>query len=185
MVRYCIGLKIRAKFSANLQALLIDSQLGLAVMTSSKDTGKKYTEKSPYEYAVSLLQFELRLFWQRALFFWGFIASAFWGLINTIDTDPFLTVVIIIFGLVCSFCWSIVNRGSKYWYEHWENRVIENEQECIGRKLYKDDKNKSVQTGYWVQHWSVSKALIFLSDAVFVLWVIILGYFVLCNPYFV
>ena len=75
------------------------------------------------EIALDARQFELDLFWRRALFFWGFIASAFIGFASTYPNQPIAALTISCFGFICSLAWTLVNRGSKYWYENWEIKV--------------------------------------------------------------
>src|SRR4051812_11562139 len=95
-------------------------------MTSEADQNNPDLMNKREDTALAARALELDLFWRRALFFWGFIASAFVGLATTYSHHPWLGIAISCFGLVCSFCWTLANRGSKFWYEAWE-QVIKNQ----------------------------------------------------------
>jgi len=71
--------------------------------------------KIRFETALECRHLEIRLFWQRALFFWGFVGVAFVGVATSYVEFPFLALVLSSFGLICSLCWALANRGSKYW----------------------------------------------------------------------
>jgi hypothetical protein len=130
---------------------------------------------SAIEVALAARQFELEHFWRRALFFWGFIASAFIGLVNTYPTQPRLSIVVSCFGLMCSLSWTLVNRGSKYWYESWETKVKDNSDEDIKILFTKVEIPR--KRGLWsAKRYSVSRLSIALSDFTFILWIGILGY---------
>jgi len=91
-----------------------------------EDNNAKYIKA--FEYAVQTREFEIRLYWERAKYFWTFIAAAFaaFGIVQKLTTDDdktFLSILISCLGLVFSFAWYCVNRGSKQWQENWENHV--------------------------------------------------------------
>ena len=103
--------------------------------------------KAALEHALDIRKFEIELYWKRATYFWTFIAATFAGYgavfvsknseISKADlskTD--LLVVLSCLGVVFSFGWFLVNRGSKQWQENWENHVDMLEDEVIG-PLYK------------------------------------------------
>jgi hypothetical protein len=91
-------------------------------------------------HASDVRKFEIQLYWQRATYFWTIIASALaaYGVVQTVEepvrTD--LSVFISCIGLVISFAWYCVNRGSKQWQENWENHVDMLENPVTG-PLYK------------------------------------------------
>lgn len=68
-------------------------------------------------------QFEIDLLWRRALFFWGFIVSAFGAFAWTYDKHPRLAIAVSCFGLVCSCVWTFANRGSRFVFLNWEAKV--------------------------------------------------------------
>lgn len=124
-----------------------------------------------FEVSLQTRNFEIELFWKRALFFWGFISSAFIGYAALRQSE--LRILVACFGLVCSCAWSLVNRGSKYWQEVWESRVERFETPVIGSMFASEEgpQNK----GYWFRGrtYSVSKLAIALSDYVFLFWLTI------------
>ena len=129
-------------------------------------------QKKRLDLAVQTRNFEIELFWKRSLFFWGFIAAAFAGYAGLHATNAGLATAIGCFGLVCSFAWSLVTRGSKYWQEGWESKVDECELPLIGR-FFAVEMKPQTHKGQWLQSrkFSVSKISIALSDYVFFLWI--------------
>ena len=87
---------------------------------------KEDSKKEILKYAVEMRNFEIERFWQRSLFFWGFIGVAFVAYAQLpVKVDPqaawsCIQFVVSCFGLVCSVAWTLQNRGSKYWQEAWE-----------------------------------------------------------------
>jgi hypothetical protein len=88
-----------------------------------------------FEIAIQIRNFEIELFWKRALFFWGFISSAFIGYAALHKSSPDLGLTIACFGMVCSFAWTLLNRGSKFWQESWEAKVEREESSAVGEFL--------------------------------------------------
>lgn len=92
------------------------------------------------EHALDIRKFEIDLYWKRAAYFWTFIAATLAGFVaiqaspSSSKTD--LSVLLCNLGIVFSFGWLCVNRGSKYWQENWENHVDMLEDPVIG-PLYK------------------------------------------------
>lgn len=125
------------------------------------------------EMATDARKLEIGLFWQRSLFFWGFIATAFIGLAASVGDHPRLALLFAYFGLVCSVCWNLANRGSKYWHEAWEQKV-KREEYKIGEFLF--SKNEDVPSEGWLsaRRYSVSKLVILLSYYVCLVWLAIL-----------
>lgn len=136
---------------------------------STKQTLKRY------EVSLETRKFEIQLFWTRSLFFWGFIGAAFVAYANYLK-NPGLSLVVAGFGLVCSFAWTLVNRGSKYWQENWEKNVSDAEGDITGELF--SIQNKIQNKGMWLsaRRYSVSKVAIALSDYVFLLWLFLLSY---------
>jgi hypothetical protein len=127
------------------------------------------------ELAVDVRKLELQLFWQRSLFFWGFVAAAFVALTASYGKHPKLALLISSFGVVCSFAWTLSNRGSRYWHEHWEQKV--QQLDAVAGELFEPG-GKPLAKGWWLRarRYSVGKLAIALSDFVTLLWVVILGY---------
>ncbi|HUN56111.1 MAG TPA: hypothetical protein VMU29_13250 [Smithella sp.] len=133
-------------------------------------------DKEKFEKALATRNFEIELFWKRALFFWGFIAAAFIALAGSHSKYPRLAILLSCFGVVCSLCWTLANRGSKYWQENWETKV-----DLVGKNRVGDlfTKNEPIQDkGIWLsaRKYSVSRLTIGLSDYTFLLWVSVLLY---------
>ena len=107
---------------------------------SDKETKCK-CEKA-LEFAERVRQFEIELYWKRSAYFWTFIALAFagYGALQVNGGGNFeqenLDFLLANVGFVASAAWFLVNRGSKYWQEHWETQVdrLEN---CVTGPLYK------------------------------------------------
>jgi len=81
-----------------------------------------------YRLALDTRKFEIDLYWRRATYFWAFIAAALaaYGAVQQIDKSEdryHLSVIAACLGLVFSFAWYCVNRGSKQWQENWENHI--------------------------------------------------------------
>lgn len=127
-----------------------------------------------YEVALQTRSFEIELFWKRALFFWAFVAAAFAAFGSVYLKDPGMALVVAGFGTVCSFAWTLANRGSKYWQQTWEGRVAELEAAVTGSLF---DVNAPVQQDApaWLRarRFSVSKLTIALSDFIAALWFIL------------
>jgi hypothetical protein len=150
-------------------------------------------EKSPtekrFEIAVQIRNFEIELFWKRSIFFWGFISAAFFGYAALRKLNPELGLVVACFGMVCSFAWTLLNRGSKYWQESWETKVNNSEVDVTGVFFAQEEERQD--KGWWLsaQKYSVSKLAIALSDYVFLLWFFLVAaeilrqYFPVCSTY--
>lgn len=143
-------------------------------MSNDKDKNKNESQeilKERYKVCLDTRKFEIELFWKRSLFFWGFIASSFVGYAAVYQESKALSLIIANFGFVCSFAWTMANRGSKYWQENWESKVDEIEDKITG-ELFKIPAKIQVHKGFWLRarRYSVSKLTIALSDYVFLLW---------------
>lgn len=80
--------------------------------------------------ALDIRKFEIGLYWQRATYFWAFLALAVGGYFTLlVSKDPtraekgegLLTISCL--GIVFSVAWYCVNRASKFWQENWEKHV--------------------------------------------------------------
>lgn len=134
-----------------------------------------------YKIAIDTRNLEIKLFWQRSLFFAAFISAIFVGY-SSAETEPFSKIMLSTLGFLLSFAWLLANRGSKYWYESWETKIEEIE-EGYDFKLFgpwKKPQDKFFL--YKARLFSVSKIAIYVTDLIFIGWVIILakeviGYF--------
>jgi hypothetical protein len=148
--------------------------------------------RARYDAAVKAREFEIDLFWKRALFFWGFLAAAFVAVVATQSKMPRFAVVVASFGTVCAWTWTLANRGSKFWYESWETKVQIAELTItgplFGQIMYPQNAEEPKETGWrswfcrfstgWMsaRRFSVSRLAIGLSDYTFFVWVCILLY---------
>ena len=87
--------------------------------------------------ALDTRKFETGLYWQRATYFWTLIAAAFAGYFAVLAAEKmpdkeFNAFVIACIGFVFSVAWFLVNRGSKFWQENWENHVDMLEDPVVG-----------------------------------------------------
>ena len=122
-----------------------------------------------YEFACRAREVELDLFWKRSLFFWGFIGAAFVAF-ATLRSSVTLSVLIASFGFVCSFVWTLANRGSKFWYENWERKVEISEKHFTGPWFAVPESAKPDLWWLRARRFSVSKLTIALSDYMVALW---------------
>jgi hypothetical protein len=146
-------------------------------------------EGAALAHALDIRKFEIDLYWKRATYFWTFIGATFAGFLavqsSTVSNKEDLSVLLSCLGLVFSFAWFCVNRGSKYWQENWEKHVDMLEDSEIG-PLYKVVLSRNTEDYNWRQigkDWvsgprplSVSKINQIISLYVFVLWVGLLIY---------
>ena len=71
---------------------------------------------------------EIQIYWQRALYFFGFISIIGAGYVKIKASSPNNTVVSLLFSMLfvfLAFCWYLSNRGSKFWQENWELHIKE------------------------------------------------------------
>lgn len=130
-------------------------------------------EEKRLQYAAEVRQFEIGLFWQRSLFFWGFSGAALVAYSAfTQPEDRDLRFMIACFGFLCSLAWTLANRGSKYWQEAWEQKVESAQEAVLGIKLFSDIAPLKKQGIVWsARRYSVTRLTIALSDATTIAWV--------------
>jgi hypothetical protein len=93
------------------------------------------------EHALDIRKFEIELYWKRAAYFWTLIAAAFAGYFAILSAvalqdKEYLAYIVSCIGILFTWAWFLVNRGSKYWQENWENHVDMLEDSVTG-PLYK------------------------------------------------
>jgi hypothetical protein len=140
------------------------------LLDASKTTPEQKAEI--LRYAAETRKFEIEKFWQRSLFFWGFIGAAFVAYAALYDKGKnLLPLLIACFGPVCSVAWTLQNRGSKYWQEAWEQKVVAVEREVLGVPLF-SNLEPVQKKGFWgAARFSVSKLAIALSDFTILIWI--------------
>jgi len=143
---------------------------------------KKDLNKAAFEKAWETRNYEIDKFWQRSMFFWGFIASIFGGYIiiitgefNQTAKDMYLDFYLILLGIIFSVAWLLVILGSKRWQENWENHIDYLEDEITG-PLYKSLYYKKKKNYY-----SVSGINKILAWVVIVTWVVLLLQYLFSN----
>lgn len=147
---------------------------------TADDIASKRLEK-----ILDIRKFEIGLYWQRATYFWTFIAATLTGYGLTVTAKDAnqenlirFQFLIICFGLVFSFAWFLVNKGSKFWQENWEKHLDMTEDSVIG-PLYKTTISKESYSSLWIPTSayaaSVSKINQILSLFVFTIWLGILA----------
>ncbi len=162
--------------------------------TTEKITAKEYDdafkdkEAEALKQALDIRKFEIELYWKRATYFWAFIAATMAGFLavqaSAASNKQDLAVILACLGMVFSFGWICVNRGSKFWQENWEKHVDLLEDKVTG-PLYKIvlSRNKMEKLSEKAAHFitgpssvSVSKVNQIISFYVFLLWICLLFY---------
>jgi hypothetical protein len=131
--------------------------------------------RKAFDFAADVRKFEIGLFWQRSLFFWGFITTAILAYGAAYQTQSRnLQFAAATIGLTSAFVWTLVNRSSLYWQRHWEQSLVETQQDAIGYAIYGDEANHRIEVDqgwFWKPlHYSVSKLAIAFSDFVVLAW---------------
>ncbi|MGV7197133.1 RipA family octameric membrane protein [Xanthomonas axonopodis] len=140
-----------------------------------------------FKYAIDTRKFEIELYWKRATYFWTFIAATLAGysaiqVSSSVSDKTDLSVILSCLGVLFSFGWHCVNRGSKQWQENWENHVDMLESDVVG-PLFKTvlrrrkpigiaEQTLEIATGPWAV--SVSGINQIISIFVVILWAVLL-----------
>ena len=116
-------------------------------------------------------KFEIKLFWQRALFFGGFITIIFAGY-SSKDIPKDVKFLLSILGALCSFVWFLANKGSKFWQENWEGHIAYSIYGSFFGIHYwkKDTKENRKSKIFNAERFSPSKLAIALSFYIIILW---------------
>jgi hypothetical protein len=123
------------------------------------------------KYAIEFYKFEVENFWKRTVFAWGLIAATFIAYGTAYDKDKSGKIILLItsFGLLSSLAWTLINRGSKYWYEAWEQKVKSGEAH-LGGPLFSNVEPTINKGWLGAARFSVSKLTIALSDLAVLAW---------------
>ena len=125
--------------------------------TTAQSTGSTSIREKALLQALEFRKFEINLYWERAKYFWIFIAVSFaaYGVtlsVNKPSTDmPFIQYIIICLGTTSSFAWYLVNRGSQFWQRNWEKHVEMLEDKVIG--LFKTPIDIKLKEGSTPSRW--------------------------------
>lgn len=153
--RHKVGSNLFSAFIAERVELLPDSE----------------SMKKAFEVAHDNRKLEINLFWQRSLFFWGFVSAALIAYGAAYSAKSGLEFVFALFGLVCGVVWSSGNRGSKYWQEYWEGKVNLLQHYVTGNIFYdRSPKEPGFFDFFEPRRTSVSKLTMALSDYAVLLW---------------
>jgi len=142
---------------------------------------RKKIHKKAFKKAWNTRNFEIDKFWQRSMFFWGFIALIFTGYFNVvtgkfynITKGMYLDFYLILLGLIFSVAWLLIIKGSKRWQENWEEHINYLEDQFTG-PLYKTIFYKGKY------YYSVSGINKILAWVVIVTWCFLLIQYLFCN----
>ena len=128
--------------------LRIDSESWNQLTNSSKSS-------KAYEIAEDVRKFEIDKYWQRTLYFWGFITAiyvAYFSVLKEFYTTCGISkhgaiplVILSALGLFFCVSWFLASKGSKHWQENWENHIDMLEDEITGPlfKIYLTDSSDS------------------------------------------
>lgn len=110
--------------------------------------------EAAYRVAADIRKFEIDKYWQRTLYFWGFITAiyvAYYHVLKKLcqaEHGSLPLLVLAALGLFFCLSWVLASKASKHWQENWENHLDLLEDSVTG-PLY-----KTYQAG---QSFSVSK----------------------------
>ena len=107
-----------------------------------KDEEKKL--EAALRYAHEIRFFEIKLYWQRSLYFWGFmivISAGFLTILSSESHGKSESLCLVAFGLsllgyFIAIAWGFLERGAKFWQQNWEKHIDLLEDEITG-KLHK------------------------------------------------
>jgi hypothetical protein len=140
-------------------------------MKSAKKKLKRKGRSEKFQIAYETRNLEINLFWKRYGAFWIIVAAAFVGFAELKASENDYSILLASFGFISSFAWTLMNRGSKYWQETWEDRAGRNDATGFFQRWEPIQKKN-----FWsARRYSVSKLAIVLSDFVALCWLIILG----------
>jgi len=127
------------------------------------------SQKAALKKAWEVRNYEIDKFWQRSMFFWGFISVLFAGYGYLVTSDNNLKemhfdLYIILLGIIFSVAWFLVAKAGKYYQENWEVHIDRLEYEIMG-PLY-----KTVLKPKGLHPRSVSKITIALTFVVIGVW---------------
>ena len=130
---------------------------------------KYNNEKQPHEVALEIRNFEIELFWKRNTIFWAVVAASFVAFASFKGNNSNYATLMSCVGIISSYSWFIMNRGSKAWQENWEKKVDNlNPNIELFQKIEEID-NKV----FGAKRYSVSKICIMLSCVILLLWCLI------------
>ena len=149
------------------------------------------TPKEKFKTALSLRNFEVKLFWQRSNYFLALNSALIVGFFALKHES--LRLPFAFFGLLTSALWTFVNLGSKFWQARWEQKLIDVEKAVYPDLLFFNEDFSEVKKQVMenleqqikeplarlVMHavlWkpSVSTMVIYLSGVCVIFWIVLL-----------
>lgn len=140
------------------------------------------------ELSIEQRKFAIEHYWNRANYFWLFVAAFFVAYVGTLPDSKvccggvsdsqmeFVNLLVCVGGLFSSICWYIANRGSKYWQENWElhiNTISKKLGKPIFQILMNPKKHCYDVLSYYP--YSFTRVNLFLNIVVILIWGILLG----------
>lgn len=140
------------------------------------------------ELSIEQRKFAIEHYWNRANYFWLFVAAFFVAYVGTLPDNKgccggsndsqleFVNLLVCVGGLFSSICWYMANRGSKYWQENWELHI-----NTISKKLGKPifqilmNPKKHWYNGLSYYPYSFTRVNLFLNIVIILIWGVLLG----------
>ncbi len=143
---------------------------------NDKDSERKKALEKLLDRAYDVRKFEIGLFWQRALYFWGFIAASFTAYFLVADkysNSPHIKLMVSCMGFIFALSWLLVNRASTHWKENWEALVDKIEDE-LELPLYKLNIRDSGNDIFDRKHYRISRINIIVCYFLCFIWLMLL-----------
>ena len=131
--------------------------------------------KNAFDVAWSARDFEIKMYWQRATYYWAFITSIFIAYFHVLNSSNLFVhhnlvlFLVILIGCVFSLAWVLTNISSKFWQNNWEYQInfleLEISGKIYGTLLYKGDRKF---------HPSISKINFIVSCIILLIWLTLL-----------
>ena len=138
------------------------------------------------KYLLKSQEDEVELYWKRATYFWTFVGAIFAGyflILNKGNDHIHLKLLIESLGIIFSFSWYLVNRGSQYWNEYWIDKIkaIKSAYEIYTDFPFNKELIK-IFCPLEIFPFDVAKINLILSLFIFLLWVVLFLYTV-CDKF--
>jgi len=149
-------------------------------------TQKFELQKLQFEKSFQQRNFEIDNFWKRAWFFGALLLAIATAYFEAVKNEKQLAIYISFLGLLVSFFQGLMNRGSKYWQERWENKTKNFESaleiDVTKTKRYKEKEKYYLDAGILAKgenlfsrasRYSVSKLTILIWDIITLYWLML------------
>jgi hypothetical protein len=103
-------------------------------MTQRRIESRKFEfelKKLEFEKSLELRNFEIEHFWKRGWFFGALLLAIATGYFKLNADIPEYCIYMSFLGFLVTLSQSLMNRGSKYWQERWENKT-KNKESVLG-----------------------------------------------------